>query len=413
MRALRSLSVFAVVLGTGCRDLPPRSGGAGAPVVRDSAGVAIVENRERGTGEAAAWHLSGLLRLGGAVDGAAFGEIRAVDLAPDGSVLVLDRADGRVTVWDDRGRFVRWFGGRGSGPGEVVTPGYVRALADGRTVLGEVFPPRLHWYDPTGEHLRTDRVRAPSDAPALLATMAEWRVSRGGQVLVRLSYASPSHRDGTPVVLGRLRADGAVDTLVRWTERTTPARLPRIFEADWSWDAAGSGVIVTPGSRYELRRHDGGGTLVRRVRLEAEPVRVTEELERRAVDRFYERFAGEDVSPAILRDIRDRLEVAPTLPAVQGVRVSESDGRVWVEVPTPERSGELEEPGGWDVFEPDGTYLGRITPPEGFRLEGVRGDTLYGVERDALGVTRARLYRVERSAGSTAASPSSSFSTNS
>lgn len=396
MRALRSLSVFAVVLGSGCRDLPPRADGPPEPSVRDSAGVTIVENGAPvGNGVTNGWRLASARVVGDPVDGSPFGEIRAVDLASDGSLLVLDRSDGRVTVWDGEGRLVRSFGGRGSGPGEVVTPGYVRALEDGTVVVGEVFPPRLHWYDERGDHLRTDRVRPQPNAPALLATMAEWKVSRTGEVLVRLSYASPSHLEGTPVVLARLLDGGAIDTVLRWTEKNTPARLPRIFEADWSWDAVpGAGVVVSPGSRYELRRHDERGKLTRRVTMDAPPVPVTEELEQRAVDRFYERFAGEDVSEALLRDLGDRLEVAPVLPAVQGIRVSEPDGRIWVEVPTGSRTGELEEPGGWDLFEADGSYLGRLSPPDGFRLEGVHGDTVYGIERDELGVTRARVYRV-------------------
>lgn len=395
MRALRSLSLFALVLGTGCRDVAWKPGAAAGPDVRDSLGVRIVDNAFAGPEATLSWELRPVSVLGDARDGAVFGEIRALDLAPDGSVVVLDRSDGRVTVWGPEGGLVRSFAGRGSGPGEVVTPGYVRALSDGRVVVGEVFPPRLHWYDEEGRHLRSARVRPSSDTPALLATMAQWRVSRRGDVLVRLSHASPSHVDGTPVVLGALDDGGAVDTILEWTERTTPARLPRIFEADWSWDATGEdGVVVSTGDRYELRRFDRGGVLEAVVRLGARRVRVTKELERRAVERFFERFAGEDVPEAVLRDLRDRLEVASRLPAVQGIRVSETDGSLWVESPTAERSGELEEPGAWDVFEADGRYRGRMRPPDGFRLEGVRGDRLFGIERDSLGVTRARVYRV-------------------
>ena len=396
MRALRSLSLFALVLGTGCRDAPLRSGTTARPLVRDSAGVRIVENTYRGVEQGVGWELRPTAVLGDPRDGAPFGEIRAVDVTLDGHVLVLDRADGRVTVWDADGSLVRSFAGRGSGPGEVTTPGYLRALADGRVVVGEVFPPRLHWYDPAGRHVRTERILHSPAGPPLLARMAEWRVTAAGEVFVRLSHASPSHVDGTPVVLGTLREGGAVDTILRWTERTTPARLPRIFEADWSWDVdrAGDGVVVSPGDRYELRRVDRAGDLESKVRLDVPRLRVTRELERRALDRFYERFAGEDVSEAVLRDLRDRLEVAPRLPAIQGIRVSEGDGRLWVEVPTKGRSGEMEEPGGWDVFEHDGGYLGRLSPPRGFRLEAVRGSLLFGIERDSLGVTRARVYRV-------------------
>lgn len=396
MRALRSLSLFALILGSGCRDATPRSAGAAPPEVRDSMGVRIVENPFPGAAELS-WELRPVAVLGDPRDGAPFAEIRAVDVAPDGSILVLDRGDGRVTVWSPDGVRRGTFGGRGSGPGEVVTPGYTRALSDGRFVIGEVFPPRLHWYDGSGRYLETERVRPAPDAPPVLATMAQWRVTRSGDVFVRLSHASPSHVDGTPVVLGTLGPSGTLDTLARWTERTTPARLPRIFEADWSWDVDPErGAVVSPGARYELRRLDRTGALVEKVRLGTPRVRVTEELERRALDRFYERFSGEDVSEAVLRDLRDRLEVAPHLPAVQGIRVSESDGTMWVEAPTRERSGEVEEPGAWDVFGADGRYLGRLRPPAGFRLEGVRGDLLFGIERDTLGVTRARVYRVVR-----------------
>lgn len=403
MRALRSLSVFAVVLGSGCRVLSDGARGDAGATIRDSAGVTVVENRfdgspgEFGTGT---WRLRPLLVLGDPRDGAPFGEIRSVDVAPDGSVWVLDRADGRVTVWSPSGRLVRSFGGRGSGPGEVVTPGYVRALADGGAVVGEVFPPRLHRYDPAGRHTGTERIEPSPEGPALLATMAQWRVRRSGEAFARLSYASPSHLDGTPVVLARIEDGGAMDTLLQWTERTTPARLPRIFEADWSWDLApGGSVVVAPGTPYELRVHDAAGTLDRKVLLGAPPVRVTRALERRARERFFERFAGEDVSEAVLRDLGDRLEVASTLPQIQGVHVSERDGDVWVEAPTAERTGELEEAGAWDVFDREGGYLGRVEPPPGFRLEGVRGDLLFGIERDSLGVTRARVYRLSREAG--------------
>jgi hypothetical protein len=58
---------------------------------------------------------------------------------------------------------------------------------------------------------------------------------------------------------------------------------------------------------------------------------------------------------------------------------------------------------GWanalDVFERDGTYLGRLPLPEGFLLRVVTEDALYGVWEDELEVPFARRYRVIRPAG--------------
>lgn len=373
-------------------------GGETDLVVRDSGAVAVVENRNGGRAGTATWSLEPERAVGSRDGQAAFGRIASVDLGREGDLYVLDRQTGRVTVWDAGGRLLRSFGGLGGGPGEFRTPTRVRALDDGRVAVGEAYPGRLHRYDGEGGSLGSLRVRPGKGGPPILAVMADWRVTRSGIARVRLSYMSPSHTEGTPVRVVALGSDGAVaDTLLTWTSRTTPARLPTIFQAEWSWDLAEDGrLVVSPGDRYELRLHGPGGRLRRLVRREVEAIPTTPAMTERAVERFLERFADTDVSAPMLASLRDRLEVASVLPLVQGVHVAEPGGELWVEVPTPKRTGEVEEPGAYDVFAASGRHLGRVAAPEGFRLMGVRDGRAFGVWKDELGVPYARTYRIVR-----------------
>ena len=55
------------------------------------------------------------------------------------------------------------------------------------------------------------------------------------------------------------------------------------------------------------------------------------------------------------------------------------------------------EPLRYDVFEPDGTYLGVVVPPDGFfpyTNPVFDGDYVWAVTRDELGVQRVARYRI-------------------
>jgi hypothetical protein len=98
--------------------------------------------------------------------------------------------------------------------------------------------------------------------------------------------------------------------------------------------------------------------------------------------------------------------------------VTSDEGRVWVTIPQPgERipEDELDEPRPgpdgslrpirrwreplvFDVFEPDGRYIGRVRAPTGFGMNPspiIRGDTVWAVHRDDLGVQRLARYHIQ------------------
>jgi hypothetical protein len=52
------------------------------------------------------------------------------------------------------------------------------------------------------------------------------------------------------------------------------------------------------------------------------------------------------------------------------------------------------EPVLFDVFEPDGTYVGQVGFPDNTTIHAMRGDHAWGVQRDADGVESVHRFRI-------------------
>ena len=85
--------------------------------------------------------------------------------------------------------------------------------------------------------------------------------------------------------------------------------------------------------------------------------------------------------------------------------VASAEGNIWVLLSRPARkvAGAAAEGDEWvedvafDVFEPDGRYLGVVRAPEGFRSSPepvIRGDTVWAVAEDTDGVQYVKRYEI-------------------
>jgi hypothetical protein len=118
-----------------CGDAPPATTAA-EPVVRDSAGITIVENHAPRWRDGEGWRISPapVLEIG-MIDGPAAYQLDGVRNAarlPDGSIAVADGGSRQIRIYDAEGRHFRSFGGQGGGPGEF------------ETLAGAALPRRLH-----------------------------------------------------------------------------------------------------------------------------------------------------------------------------------------------------------------------------------------------------------------------------
>ena len=83
-----------------------------------------------------------------------FSGIRTVAFDRSDNLYVLDGQNYRVVVFDARGRYVRHFGKRGGGPGELQAPLSMVINTDGNVVVNDIANRAFVVFKPTGEHVK-------------------------------------------------------------------------------------------------------------------------------------------------------------------------------------------------------------------------------------------------------------------
>lgn len=370
-------------------------------------GQVVVENPETPLWpEGRAWRVVEELRIGG-VEGdgpEVFGRIRGLEVDERGRIWVLDGQAQELRVFDASGEHVRTVGRQGGGPGEFARAVRVDRGPQGRMWVADPENNRISMFDSAGAFLESK----PMGTGFVL-------VPWPGGFDVEGSYYGPVAR---PV-------DGEFRTaLVRYDTTLTPLdTLPTLRD---------------PVSRERFeRRLDGGGRIATGVPFQGALVRrlsprgtiwglVTDRY------RLVELNAAGDTLRTITRDFtpepvtaadreraRERLEWfteqggqidltrLPETKAPVSTFFVDRDGFVWVRHaddadPGPSAGSDGADPsagGTHDLFDPTGRFLGPVRLP--FVSEGGarllrRGDHLYGVAEDELGVRSVVRVRIVR-----------------
>lgn len=353
----------------------------------------------------------------GVLDGAPeyqFGNLRAIAVDERGRMYVLDGHGPVVRAYAPDGTYVGDIGREGEGPGEYKRPDSgLGVLPDGRLALRDPGNGRITLYDSAGAYVDSWPLAGSMNTSNPMIVTADGVVVT--PVIKNLGTSVFEWQRG----MARYRADGTVDTV--------DVPVLDVEEAQVSGENENSssitGVPFSPGQEYAyspLGYFVTGvtdelsffllkdGELVRAISRDVEPVPVLPEekaIRREQITKnFRDNFPGWRWNGPPIPDVK---------PAYSDFIVA-LDGRIWVRRHTPsvlamtaeERRAEEErterpvnpyrEPVRFDVFEPDGGFLGSVDAPDGFRTYPqpvIRGDTVWAVVTDELDV--ARLHRFE------------------
>ncbi|NIR42843.1 MAG: hypothetical protein GWN99_03115 [Gemmatimonadetes bacterium] len=373
--------------------------------VRDSADVRVVENVRPAWMPETAWRVAEMPSLEiGVEDGEepyVFFRVSDALRLPDGRIVVGNSGTGELRFFDPTGRFLYRAGGHGQGPGEFGEFSSIRIWGARRDVIvaTDGFNNRVNFFRSTGEFVSSVRIEPiPSrTSPAIIDGFADgtWLAVGGLGPLA----GAPGQIIGGSLEYSRYNPDGRpADTLF---ELADPRRyvhsyggvthypyLP--FPARPSVAAGDYWLFVGDGTTHEIERRRLDGEL-------NSLYRWPEGQRRRAAD-FYDRYREADIEstreerrPLIIHYYEQDLPLPEYLPAHQGLFVDD-EGYLWVErYRLPWKS----QPS-WEIFDPDGRWLGDIQTPERFRIFQIGRDFLLGRHRDELGVERIRVYELVR-----------------
>ncbi|MYA64676.1 MAG: hypothetical protein F4139_02015 [Gemmatimonadetes bacterium] len=172
--------VVAGVLVAGCGD--ERSGeapGARLPQsgVRDSTGIMIAENPRPGADTRLGWTVSAepLVSIGTAGGESAFQLHRVADATrlADGRIVVANGGSLELLVFDAEGGHLDSWGGEGEGPGEFQELNRVRPWRGDSLIAADPRQGRVSIFDSRGRHGRTIALLAESEGEVLIATGTE------------------------------------------------------------------------------------------------------------------------------------------------------------------------------------------------------------------------------------------------
>jgi hypothetical protein len=343
------------------------------------------------------------------------GSPRALAVSASGDIYVLDRQVMKVRMYGPDGTHIRDIGREGGGPGEFKGPDGMTTLPDGRLLVRDPGNARVAEFSPDGEYLGqfwlaggfntsrrfyTDTV-GNSYAMVLMdaeASVFDWQMGLaryGPDGEIRDTIPAPNWDYDAPQVSAS--RDGG----------TSVNYVPFTGQEWWSFSPLGYMVGgLSTDYRIDLFRV---GEPVLRIEREWTPVPVkpeeAAERERNQTAQFRRSFGSWTWNGPAIPD---------TKPPFRNLFTS-AEGNIWVVVSqegqptmTEEEAREEEqrtsippirfhEPLAYDVFAPDGRFLGHVTVPQTLTewVEPiVRGDTVWAVARDDLDVATIVRFRI-------------------
>jgi len=331
------------------------------------------------------------------------GSPRAIAVGKDGTIFLLDQQVPVVRAYRADGTHRRDIGREGGGPGEYRRPDGMTVLPDGRVLVRDPGNSRIAVFDSAGNYLEQWRLSGGFNTSRRF--YADTAGNSYAMVLLESDAAVTEWRFG----LARYGPDGTVrDTIPAPTWDYEPARVVASQEENTSvntvpftpqvtWTFSPLGYMVgglSTDYRIDLFR-------VLRIERDWTPVPVlpeeADERERRQTLQFQRDFGSwrwngppiPDTKPPFRNVIASGEGNLWVLTSQRGqATMTEADARA-EEARTHMPPLRFEEPLAFDVFAPDGRFLGPVRVPPSFRGYPepiVRGDTVWAVTRDSLDV---------------------------
>jgi hypothetical protein len=339
-----------------------------------------------------AWTFTEELRIGSFDEGGpdSFGQVIALDVDDYGRIWALESQANEIRVFDAAGTHVRTVGRKGGGPGEFGGPAHAEFGPDGNLWVPDPQNGRVSVVDTTGALVEEHRM----DGGFFISP---W--PGGFDLEGRFYLPVPVMVDGD-YTLATVMHDldlNPLDTLPALVNPNPPERFELVspdgesrliatvpFSPGLTTHLAPSGTMwgMMTGE-YRLFEVDLNGDTLRTIRAAYDPLPVTD------VDRD---AALEGLSWFTDQGGRiDGSKVPSVKPAAWNIFVDDQR-RVWVNRVTDNPPGQ-----DYDLFDGEGRFLGPVEFPAPLNsVRRVKGNNIYGVTRDDLGVPYIVRLRITR-----------------
>jgi len=372
----------------------------------DSAGVTVVGNSGPPPADGGGWAvaLEPSLSIGtvGGEEVYQFFGVAGVHRFSDGRIGAADSGSRNVRIYAADGTHIRSLGQQGAGPEEFEMPLIAGAIGD-TLVVADRAHHRLSLVHPDQGFVGLARIS--DDVGGYLnpaGGFANGQTVYGGAFDMRridelqngMNQAHTFYRSSN--LDGSLAADfgdkDGADFFIKDLEGdgqdSSPAVIPfgRIPMAAVSANF----FFFSDQDGYEIEVFDPSGRMVRIIRLVSEPIPVTAADGERHIESVVEQVGSPDQAAGI-RAYLGALPLPVAFPP-HGRLLADQLDFLWVE--------DFQRPGFenrvWNIFNPEGALVGRVTLPENFNPAEIGEDYILGVGWDEMNVEYVRSYALTR-----------------
>jgi len=278
-----------------------------------------------------------------------FVEVVALDVLKDGTAYVLDMKDNRVKVYDAKGKFLRVFGKKGQGPGELNQPVGLLITPENEVLVEDALNQRLAFFDLEGKflrHLSTAKALGLSgiemDGRGLMVARSMGMGDAGKMYMDVKTY----DKDLNPKV--KL---AAVEFPVSLQTKINPfSGMTLLYALD------GQGHMFFGSAKgYEIKVLSLDGKLLKMIGREYDPVAITKE-DKDEMLKLIPSVAGVNV--------KDMIQFPEVYPPYGNFILAE-EGRLLVRT---YEKGRVKKEFYWDVFDADGRFIAKIPIVHEIRL---------------------------------------------
>jgi hypothetical protein len=326
---------------------------AGQFKVRTEKGVTVVTNGRKPDppkGAATKLILEEIYTVGGG-DSAeeSFAEITALDVLKDGTAYVLDTKDNRVRIFDIRGKFLRAFGKKGQGPGELNQPVGLIITPENEVLVEDALNQRLAIFTLDGKflrHISTARALGFSgikmDGRGLIVARSMGMGEAGKLFMDVKTY----DKDLNPKI--KL---AAVEFPISLQSKLNPFSAMTLL---YAMDSQGRLYLGSQRS-YEIKILSPEGKLVKTIGRDYDPVAITKE-DKDEMLKLIPTTSG--------INIKDMIQLPEVFPPY-GNFILADEGRLLVRT---YEKGRAKKEFYWDVFDPEGRYVAKVPIAHEIRL---------------------------------------------
>lgn len=303
-----------------------------------------------------------------------FAEVSNFVVDDEGIIYALDFKDQKIKVFDEAGKFVRSFGKKGQGPGELDMPAAIHLTPDNELIVEDATQRKLVYFTLEGTFIKQISF---ADRMALVNLLMGPQGNFMGREL---------KLEGQKMFFVIKKLDPELKSLFSLDQIEfnfpVPGSGSKINLMDmlslYQFDSSGN-IYYSRNIDYEIKVYAPDGKHVKSIQKEYEPQKITEEDIEEILDKI-PNVGGFNV--------KEMFTFPKTFPPIQFFTLDE-DGRIFVR--TWEKGKEKGEYV-FDVFDPEGRYISRFSSNMDVRLW--KKGKVYSYEENEEGFNIIKRYKV-------------------